>query len=79
MTIGMGLELGDTQQDRANVIAQADAVPLDYKLLSRHKVGGVDPYDADIFFAHRTRGPAPPRALPRRWSSSRASPGKSVV
>ena len=58
MTIGMGLELGDTQEDRANVIAQADAVPLDYKLLSRHKVGGVDPYDADIFFAHRTRGQA---------------------
>ena len=58
MTIGMGLELGDTQEDRANVIAQADAVPLDYKLLSRHKVGGVDPYDADLFFAHRTRGQA---------------------
>ncbi|MGI5884614.1 MAG: histidinol-phosphatase HisJ family protein [Candidatus Spyradocola sp.] len=74
MTIGMGLELGDTREDRANVIAQSNAVPLDYKLLSRHQVGGVDPYDADIFFAHRTREQAVVDYLDAIYESVQAFP-----
>ncbi len=58
MKIGIGLELGDTTEDRPNVIRYADAIPLDFKLLSRHKVGGIDPYYGDKFFAYRTRAQA---------------------
>ena len=74
MTIGIGLELGDTSRDRARVLAYAETIPLDFKLLSRHQVGGVDPYDADIFFAHRTRQQAAVDYVEAVWRSVQAFP-----
>lgn len=58
MHILMGLELGDTTRDRAKVVELSNALPLDFKLLSRHQVDGVDPYMGDKFFEHRTRAQA---------------------
>ncbi len=58
MFIGMGLELGDTTDSRAEVAAESDVLPLDFKLLSRHVIGGVDPYYGMKFFANRTRAQA---------------------
>ena len=74
MTIGIGLELGDTREERADVIAQSDRIPLDFKLLSRHKVGGIDPYEAERFFAHRTRAQAVEDYLDAIWESLNAFP-----
>lgn len=54
----MGLELGDTTRDREQVAKLSDVLPLDFKLLSRHQVDGVDPYMGDKFFEHRTRAQA---------------------
>lgn len=58
MSIYIGLELGDTAETRDRVVELTHALPLDYKLLSRHAVGGVDPYFGDAFFEHRTRAQA---------------------
>lgn len=58
MRIFMGLELGDTTRDRAKVVELSDMLPLDFKLLSRHQVDGVDPYMGDKFFEYRTRAQA---------------------
>ena len=69
MFIGIGLELGDTTGTRERVVALSNALPLDYKLLSRHLVGGIDPYDADAFFAHRTRAQAAQEYLEAVWRS----------
>ena len=60
MDIGMGLELGDTRETRQQVVEMGNALPLDFKLLSRHQVGGIDPSDVEEFFdqAGRTRDAA---------------------
>ena len=58
MQILIGLEMGDTTQDRPRVLELSNEIPLDFKLLSRHKVGGVDPYYGMSFFANRTRAQA---------------------
>ena len=58
MKIRIGLELGDTEESRERVLEQSNVLPLDFKLLSRHLIGGVDPYFGMEFFAHRTRAQA---------------------
>lgn len=50
----MGLEIGYTAETAARAKTMADALPLDFRLLSRHIVGGKDPYEAD-YFAGKTR------------------------
>ncbi len=55
LCIRVGLELGDTEESRGRVLEQSNVLPLDFKLLSRHLIGGIDPSCGAKFFAHRTR------------------------
>lgn len=58
LCIRVGLELGDTEESRGRVLEQSNVLPLDFKLLSRHLIGGMDPYFGMEFFAHRSRAQA---------------------
>ena len=58
LTIRAGVEIGDNPVLRAQIKAEMDALPLDFRLLSLHLVNGVDPYDREKYFAGKTRDQA---------------------
>lgn len=58
LTIRAGVEIGDEPRARDWVKAELDQHPFDYYLLSLHLVNGIDCYDADQFYAGKTRAQA---------------------
>ncbi len=58
LTLRAGVEIGDNPPIRARIMAELDALPLDFRLLSLHLVNGVDPYDKDRYFTGKTRAQA---------------------
>ena len=53
-----GIEIGDNPAIRPQIMALLDTLPLDYRLLSLHMVHGVDCWEADRYYAGRTRAEA---------------------
>lgn len=51
LVIRLGLELGDDEPVRQRTKDFANRLPLDFVLLSRHMVDGVDPYTGDKYFS----------------------------
>jgi len=58
LTIRTGVEIGDNPLLRAQIKAQLDEIPLDFRLLSLHLVNGVDCYDTADYFGGKTRAQA---------------------
>lgn len=54
LTIRLGVEIGDNPACRQQIKAYLDELPLDFRLLSLHLVGGIDPSFGD-YFAGKTR------------------------
>ncbi len=54
LAIRAGIEIGDNPLLRRGIEAGLDALPLDYRLLSLHLVGGVDPYEP-IYYEGKTQ------------------------
>lgn len=54
LTIRTGVEIGDNVACREQIKAYLDELPLDFRLLSLHLVGNIDPYFGD-YFAGKTR------------------------
>lgn len=50
LTVKLGLELGDWEPVREETKLMATRLPLDFVLLSRHVVDGVDPYCGQPYF-----------------------------
>lgn len=50
-----GLEIGYTKETHQRLVEKVQSVPLDYVLLSRHVVNGVDPVDIYCYFSGKTR------------------------
>ena len=57
LTIRAGCEIGDNPPIHEQIVRTLDALPLDFRLLSLHLVGDVDPYEAR-FYEGRTRDEA---------------------
>lgn len=55
LTIRAGVEIGDNPLLRKQIMADLDALPLDFRLLSLHLVNGADPYEKDTYFPGKTR------------------------
>ncbi len=58
LTLRVGVEIGDNPPIRGQIMAELDALPLDFRLLSLHLVNGVDPYDKERYFIGKTRAQA---------------------
>lgn len=58
LIIRTGVEIGDNPVLRAQIRADLDKLPLDFRLLSLHLVNGVDPYYRQQYFAGKTRNQA---------------------
>lgn len=58
LTIRAGVEIGDEPASRCSVLRDLSEYPFDFYLLSLHLVGGVDCYDAERFYAGKTRAGA---------------------
>lgn len=49
LEIKAGIEIGDNPEIRDQVKRMVDELPLDFRLLSLHLVGGLDPFNADYW------------------------------
>lgn len=58
LEVRMGVEIGDNPACRERIEAMLDGLPLDFRLLSLHLVNGVDCYDAERYYAGKTRAQA---------------------
>ena len=58
LTLRAGIEIGDNPLLRQGTQALLDTLPLDFRLLSLHLVGGVDCYDAAVYYRGKTRAEA---------------------
>ena len=58
LTLRAGVEIGDNPAIRGQIMADLDALPLDFRLLSLHLVNGVDPYFKEQYFTGKTRAQA---------------------
>ncbi|MDR2515110.1 MAG: histidinol-phosphatase HisJ family protein [Christensenellaceae bacterium] len=51
----LGLEMGYTGEVAEALLTSSKALPFDFLLLSRHTVGGLDPYDQALYFEGKSR------------------------
>ena len=58
LLIRAGVEIGDNPPCREQTKELLDRLPLDFRLLSLHMVGGVDCYEADVYYRGKTRAEA---------------------
>ena len=58
LTIAAGIEIGDNPACRDMTKAYVAAQPFDFRLLSLHLVNGVDPWNAAVYYAGKTRAQA---------------------
>jgi histidinol-phosphatase (PHP family) len=51
----LGLEMGYTCETAAELLQKSRELPFDFLLLSRHTIGGLDPYNNDLYFEGKSR------------------------